>query len=541
MSNYSAKSSQKPLKGKTTISNSGIFNTLTANSLVLENISIAGVYENGIFDSVTFNNGNISNTPIGIDGPSTAFFTKLTTSQEVNFLGSSLNEYVSWDYLSGVFSIGGKLKVDGCSYFDNIEICVNTISATNADGDINLVPNGYGKVFINGPITNISTTGNFNSTILNGGYNVSAYTGVSIGSSHSNVNLSSYSDQNFRTLNGDINLATELGSGIKVISSMSLISSGNAGGLYNLTTSFNHNLRVGDTINISGTGNDILNGTYKVNNIIDDLHFTFTSGNVSVTSGSSGTFTKVYSNNINLLAGKYVTIPKNIPLVFGSNVSIGNSIVNDTYSNLVISSNSNIDLNPSNGSINIPQNINLYFGPSMTTSGSSSTTSVTSSNTSYTSGGTITFDGQFLNFNSNYIRNTGALTRIDTTNTKFYDPILTLADYPIVTNDLLDRGIEFKYCDSTTSSLAWFGYKNNLHAFTFITNATNNNEIITGIPGDFVIGNLSVGNSLSFSQSGSINVNCGTLLNVNTLFGCGNTLNINGTSKRNSEQPVEHI
>lgn len=106
MSNYSAKSSQKPLKGKTTISNSGIFNTLTANSLILENISITGVYENGIFNSVTINNGNISNTSIGTDGPSSAFFTTLTTSQEVNFLGTSLSDYVSWDYLTGVFSIG---------------------------------------------------------------------------------------------------------------------------------------------------------------------------------------------------------------------------------------------------------------------------------------------------------------------------------------------------------------------------------------------------------------------------------------------------
>lgn len=527
MSNYSAKSSQKPLKGKTTISNSGIFNTLTANSIVLENISIAGVYENGIFETVTINNGNITNTPIGIGGASTAFFTTLTTSQEVYFLGSSLNEYVSWDYLTGIFSIGGELKVEGCSYFDNIEICVNTISATNTDGDINIVPNGYGKVFVNGPITNVSSTGNFNSTMLNGGYNVSAYTGVSIGSSHSNVNLSSYSDQNLRTLNGDINLETELGNGIKVISSVSLISSGSAGGLYNLTTSFNHNLRVGDTINISGTGDDILNGAYKVNTIIDDLHFTFTSGNVSVTSGSSGTFTKSYSNNINLLAGKYVTIPKNIPLVFGSSTSTGNSIVSDTYSNLVITSNSNIDFNTSNGSINIPQNTNLYFGPSRVTSGS---TGVTTSNTSYTSGGTITFDGQFLNFNSNYIRNTGTLTRIDSINTKLYDPILTLADYPLVSNDLLDRGIEFKYCDSTTSSLAWFGYKNNLNAFTFLTNATNNNEIITGTTGDFAIGNLSVTGNISLASSKNIDVNCGIVKNVNTLSGCGNTLNINGSS-----------
>lgn len=135
--------------------------------------------------------------------------------------------------------------MNGCSYFDNIEICVNTISATNTDGDINIVPNRYGQVFINGPITNISTTGNFNSTILNGGYNVSSYSGVSIGSSHSTTSISSYLDQNLRTINGDINLETELGNGIKVISSVDLISSGSAGGLYNLSSSFNHNLRVG--------------------------------------------------------------------------------------------------------------------------------------------------------------------------------------------------------------------------------------------------------------------------------------------------------
>lgn len=527
MSNYSAKSSQKPLKGKTTISNSGIFNTLTANSLILENISITGVYENGIFNSVTINNGNISNTPIGTDGPSSAFFTTLTTSQEVNFLGASLSDYVSWDYLTGVFSIGGELKVNGCSYFDNIEICVNTISATNTDGDINIVPNRYGQVFINGPITNISTTGNFNSTILNGSYNVSSYSGVSIGSSHSTTSISSYSDQNLRTINGDINLETELGNGIKVISSVALISSGSAGGLYNLSSSFNHNLRVGDTITINGTGYNQLNGTYKINNIVDDLHFTFTSGNLSVTSGSSGTFTKQSSNNINLLAGKYVTIPKNIPLVFGSSTSVGSSITGDTYSNLIISSDSNIDLNPSNGSINIPQSTNLYFGPSRITSGS---IGVTTSNASYTSGGTVTFDGQYLNLYSNSIRNTGALTRIDSTNTKFYDPILTLADYSLVANDLLDRGIEFKYCSSTTSSLGWFGYKNDLNAFTFLTNATNNNEIITGSTGDFVIGNLSIKGDISLDGSKTVDVNCGLVKNVNTLTGCGHTLNINGSS-----------
>lgn len=523
MSNYSAKSSQKPLKGKTTISNSGIFNTLTANSLVLENISIAGVYENGIFNSVVINNGNISNTPIGLDGPSSAFFTTLTTSQEVNFLGTSLSDYVSWDYLTGIFSIGGELRVNGCSYFDNIEICVNTISAKNTDGDINLVPNRYGKVFINGPITNISTTGNFSSTILNGSYNVSSYSGVSIGSSHSTTSISSFSEQNLRTSNGDINLETELGSGTKLISSIDLISSGNAGGLYNLTTNLNHNLRVGNTINITGTGYNLLNGEYKVNSIIDDNHFTFTSGNVLVTSGSSGVFTKTQSNNINLLAGKYVTIPKTIPLVFGNSSSTDNNIVCDTYSNLLITSAKDIYLTTTNGSVNIPTNTNLYFG--------TQNPNVTSGNTS---GGTITYDGQFLNLSSNIIKNTGALTRIDTTNTTFYDPILTLADYSLSSNDLLDRGIEFKYYSGTTSSLGWFGYKNDNNAFTFLNYATNNNEIISGSTGNFIINNLSIQGDVTLNSYKTIDVNCGIVKNVNTISGCGSTLNINGSNSTTS-------
>ena len=525
MSNYNAKNSQKPLKGKTTISNSGIFNTVTANSLVLENISIAGVYENGIFNTVTINNGKISNTPIGIDGASTAFFTTLTTSQEVNFLGSSFSEYVSWDYLTGIFSIGGELKVNGCSYFDNIEICVNTISATNIDGDINLVPNRYGKVFINGPITNISTTGNFTSNILNGSYNVSSYSGVSIGSSHSTTSIYSFSEQNLRTSNGDINLETELGNGVKIISSIDLISSGNLSGLYKLNSSFNHNLRIGDTINITGTGYNLLNGTYIINNVIDDHHFTFTSGNLTVTSGSSGVFTKTPSNNINLLAGKYVTIPKTIPLVFGNSSNTKNNIVCDTYSNLIITSDKNINLNTSNGSINIPQNTNLYFGPLNITSGNPY---------GNTSGGTITYDGQFLNLNSNIIKNTGVLTRIDTTNTTFYDPILTLADYSLVSNDLLDRGIEFKYYYGTSSSLGWFGYKNDMNAFTFLKDATNNNEIISGTVGDFIIGNLNINGNVTLNSSKTIDTNCGFIKNLNTLSGCGSILNINGSNSSTS-------
>jgi hypothetical protein len=525
MSNYNAKQTRKPLKGLNTISNDGYFNTLTANSIVLENVSIAGVFQDGIFQNVTMNNSNIINTPIGIGGPSQGYFTILNASQNVLFTGSTLNEYVSWDYLTATFSIGGTLEVDGCSYFDNIEICVNTISATNLDGDINLVSNRNGKIYVEGALDNTATTGNFSSKMLSGGFDVSAYTGISIGSSYSDISMSSYSDHNIYTLNGDINLVTELGAGTKIISSIDLISSGNASGLYRMSTQFDHNLKIGDTINVSGTGFNFFNGSYVIHDIVDHLRFTFTSGNIILTSGSSGIFNKVANNDINLLAGQYVNIPTNINLVLGTG-STTNNIVSDTFSNLVISSTNNIDLNTTNGSICIPQSTNLYFGPSRITSGS---IGVTTSNLSFTSGGTVVFDGTYLNIKSDCIRNTGTLTSIDTINTKFYDPILSIANYRLNYNDNLDKGIEFYYTSSTQSSLGWFGYKNNANAFTFIMNATNDNEIITGGTGNFIINYLTTGNIL-LSDGGNVDINCGLMKNVNSISGCSDTLNIYGSS-----------
>ena len=525
MSNYNAKQTRKPLKGLNTISNDGFFNTLTANSIILENVSIAGVFEDGIFQNVSINNSNIINTAIGIGGPSQGYFTLLNASQNVLFTGSDINEYVSWDYLTATFSIGGTFEVHGCSYFDNIEICVNTISATNLDGDINLVSNRNGKIYIEGALDNTATTGNFSSKMLSGGFNVSAYTGVSIGSSYSDISMSSYSDHNIYTLNGDINFVSEVGAGTKIISSINLISSGNSSGLYELSTQFDHNLKIGDTITVSGTGFNFFNGSYVINDIIDSLHFTFTSGNIILTSGSSGIFNKIANNNINLLAGKYVNIPTNINLVLGTG-NTTNNIVSDTFSNLVISSTNNIDLNTTNGSICIPQSTHLYFGPSRITSGS---IGETTSNLSFTSGGTVVFDGTYLNIKSDCIRNTGGLTSIDTINTKFYDPILSIANYRLNYNDNLDKGIEFYYTASTQSSLGWFGYKNNMNAFTFIMNATNNNEIITGTTGNFIIGYLTTGNIL-LSPGGNIDINCGLLKNVNSISGCSDTLNIYGSS-----------
>lgn len=506
MSNYSSKPTQKPLKGVDIQANSINVGTLSASSVALENVSIAGVYSDGVFQNVVITNSNINNTPIGIGGESVGFFTNLQTSQDVLFQGTGLNEYVSWNALDNTFSIGGTFELSGCAYLGNIEICVNTISATNLNGNINIIPNSQGIVNVIGSINNVSTTGNFTSINKNGSFNASSYQEVSIGSSYSSTNLSSYSEQNVRTINGDINLTTELGTFSKAISNITLLTSGNLFstgnvGIYQITTSIDHDLRSNNNVNVYGTGYSFFDGNYTISSIIDNSNFTFTSGNITLTQGSSGDFLKIVNNNINLSAGKFINIPSNVNVNYGSTMS---NIVGDSSGNLSVSSLNNINI--TSNQINIPINTLLNFGQ----------LSYISANTSGT-----------LNISSNTLVS-GSLTQLNSTNTRIHDPIITLGDYCLTSNDYLDRGIEFLYTNTIANSLGWFGYKNNLNAYALLLNATNSNEIITGQYADLYLNNMTMSGEIVLNgNNNQINLNCGKLINVNTITGCNNTLNLN--------------
>ena len=78
----------------------------------------------------------------------------------------------------------------------------------------------------------------------------------------------------------------------------------------------NHNLLAGDTFVISDSETD-LNGVYVVESVVNKNTLIFTSGNTSVINTTKGNFLKELSNNINLLAGKYVNIPQDIQLNIG--------------------------------------------------------------------------------------------------------------------------------------------------------------------------------------------------------------------------------
>ena len=425
MSNlYSSKPSVKPLKGGSVSSNIGIFDTISANTIQLASINIAGVFEDGILIGATIRDSTIESTIIGAGGTaSEGYFTKLQTTSNVTFYNTTLTKYVSWDPTNSIFYVNADLSVSGCSQLGNIRICGNNITATNSNGDINIIPNNLGSIYLKGAIYNISTTGNFYSQYTNGGATLLTKNNIVLNSTSASILLTSYSDQVLTSTNGDVNI-------------------------------------------ISTIGNILLNTP----------------------------------NNIK--------IPDNTKLIFGASC-------NNIYSssgNLNISSCNDIDLliNSSN-KVLMPDNSKFQFG-------------TVGNNIIYSSGGSLYING------SNNLTINNQLTQINSTNVKFYDPILSLANYNLVNNDNKDRGIEFNYFDTISNStkLGWFGYKNTTGRFTFITDAVNNNEIITGDIGNLELSKL-VLNNITLSEGGLIDANCGNILNLNSIVGCGNNLLLSGS------------
>jgi hypothetical protein len=508
------KPSAKPLKGLTVSSNFGTFETLNVANLQIEAVNIAGLFEDGIFQSVLIKDSEITNTVIGIGGPNVGYFTDLRTSQTVTLMSDQFGSNVTWDPTTSVFSINNStLRVNECSFLGNLEICENYIRATNPDGNIGLYPKDYGNIYMYGPIYISTSLGNYYSELTQGGVTFLAKTDLFFKSSEGSSTISTFDKQTLVTTNGDIELRTESPSNVTI----TYINTTSGSTLVN--TYGYHNVKSGDVITVSSTGS--LNGTYTVGTLISDQSFSLLPNFTIGSSVTGGTFTKLPNTNIILNTESLVKIPTNTGLTFGitSNGISGNtgSLLISSYGDTVFS------VNTSN-SILIPQNTAINFSNVYNTNGNYST-----------NGNYINYDSTSINVvASNTIKLQGSLTQIDSVNTRFKDPILSIADYSLNSTDAKDRGIEFRYYDVSSGSmkLGWFGYKVESNKFTLIPDAVNINETIYGAAGTFEIGNISATN-ISIGTGGNFNMNCGNITNVNTITGCSGTININATTNLN--------
>ena len=501
------KGSRKPLKGQTITSNFGSFETLNVANLQLESINVAGLFEDGIFQNVVIKDSEIINTVIGVESPNVGYFTNLKAYQNVNFISNNFGSSVSWDADTSIFQLlNATLDVRGCSFLGNIEICENFIKATNPDGSINMFPNGSGSLNFYGPIYNNISQGNFYSAIQKGSLTFIVNDDINLSSSIGSSTISTFDDQLFSTINGNIELRTETTKSSYNVSSIT----NSTGGLLQITTNLNHNLKSGDVITLSSTGS--IDNNYTVGSIISTNSFLLTS-DVGLSSNiTKGSFIKKLNNNILLNTLSFVQIPTNTKLSFGTT----NNSISGNATNLLISSfGDTVFSTPTSSSLIIPKTTPINFAVQ------------DNSGAFVTTGNYINYDNNGINIvGSNKINLSGTLTQINSTNTRFYDPILTLADYSLSSSDSKDRGIEYRYYSSTGSmKLGWFGYKAASNKFTFIPDATNTNELISGVPGEFEIGDISA-NNITLSGGGNFNLNCGSLLNVNTITGCSGFLNL---------------
>lgn len=506
----------KPLKGASLSANSGVFDTLEANKIILPEETLDGLIDGSQVIGVTIIDSEIRNTVIGANGPNEGHFTRITSRGDITFRTIDGSKSVTWDSINGIWNIQGALSVKECSTLGNLGICENTIQALNPDGDINLISKGLGRLNFTGPISNVVVSqGNYLTSLAMG--NVTYISGdyLSFTSQSSSNTMTSFTDQTFNTVNGDISFNTETS-----ISNLLITSIFNTNGSVAITTADTSKVRVGDTVQISNTNSvPTVNGQYQVTEIINGYSFAISTGTSILTNATTGALYKPLSRNINLNASVYVKIPQNIDLTFGNTE---NSISGNTSGMFITSQgDTTFDIKPTN-IFRIPQTVKFQLG----TSGSNY----------------MNFDGTTFNISTYndlnmtasrnlYVNAIEGFINIPDIYIKDANPMI--ANFTQTASDLTDRGIEFNYYDGNASSgsakLGWFGWKKNTGKFTFLKEATNTNEVFTGSLGEFEIGVTTIG-TLTISSGSTINVNCGSLINVSRLTGCGNTLNIDASN-----------
>ena len=501
----------KPLKGSSLAINSGSFDVLQANSIILPTDTINGLIEGTQLIGVTILDSEIINTVIGANGPSEGYFTRLSSRGDITFQSFDGAKSASWDYLNGIWNVFGGLSVSECSTLGNLGICENTIRALNSNGDVILLPRQLGSIYLNGPVNNIvPSTGNYLTSLNNGNVTFLASDYINLTSKSSSNTFTAFSGQTINTGNGDITLNTDTALGNKVITSI-LTTDGNLV----VVTSTPSSVKLGDSVILSSTNSvPPIDGTFVVTNIINSTRFSISTGSTFtglITNGTSGILYKPPTNNINLNASLYVKIPENIKLTFGDTT---NSIYANT-GGVYLSSQKDFTFNlSSSNNINIPQDTKFTFG----TSGNNY----------------INFDGNGLNIYSYNDLDVNAVEGfINIPDIYIQDANPMIANYTQNASDLTDRGIEFNYFEGNATSgaakLGWFGWKKSTGKFTFLTNATNNNEVFTGTLGEFEIGAITAA-SITVSSGSYIDINCGSLLNVSKITGCSNKLDIDASN-----------
>ena len=221
----------------------------------------------------------------------------------------------------------------------------------------------------------------------------------------------------------------------------------------------------------SGTATSAISALLTLNNSSSNNNYiTFTPSSTTVSGGAQSFSDKVY------IIPSVGSLTANI--LAASGVTIG-------LENNKISSSNDLILAPSSGNVKIENNLNIS--------------------------GNLTING--------------TTTSIGSTITTLLDPVFVLGAGIGGTNptvdDNKDRGIEFRYF-SGTAKTGFFGFDENTGYFTFIPDATNNDEVFSGIAGTAlfttVIADLiGIATTANYSNQSGLAISSGIAITSNNL------------------------
>lgn len=479
-------------------------NTVASDPLIVVNRNASGA--NALDMGLIFERGSSTNVAIIYDESADEFALVGT-----NETGTTAGNIAIIDY-QGLRL--GELNVD------NINIVNNTISSTDANGNIYLDPAGTGQVEITGPgyVTgNLSVDGNVtlgnasgDGHLINGNVQITNGLNVSGGNNTMTGNL---------TVDGNVVLGNNAADGHTI------------NGIVTGTGQFNYdNLRLdGNTLSSTNTNGDINldpNGT----------------GDVIVATGSELKITDLTTTRV-VFVGTAGALTDNANFTFDSGT--GNVVVNGLLNvdNLRLDANTLSSTN-SNGNIDITANgtgkVNI---DNIAIDGNTISSINANGNIALDPNGTgVTTVASDVYITGNlYVTGTETIFNVIASSTE--DPVLHLggaADASILTsNDGMDRGIEVHWYD-TADRHGFFGLDNSTGEFTFIPYATEPSlNTYSGSEGTARFGNVKV---VSLTSNRVVYVGASDeLVDSSNLTFNGSTLALTGTGNVTGQLNVDNL
>jgi len=279
------------------------------SGMQLENVSIfSGDLDDVNIGGVVPSDGNFKNLTVGIRGQG-GTFKVLGSNSDIN---DNPIDYMEWDKIGGILNIFGSLTIRDSTRLGNIIIRDNDIVAVNTDGDINLIPQSSNA--------SIFLAGNMRQSVASA-IEFNLATNFSVLSSN-NQGLIAKNDTLLGSRDGIVTISSDIYKDSKNITSMIYNVSGSI-----INTSTQHQLEVGQQVEISDTGIAGVDGLYTVSQVLSSTIFKVVIPTLFGTITGTGLLQAVRDGVVNILGGTSVKLRDGIPLVFGdlSRPSITNS------------------------------------------------------------------------------------------------------------------------------------------------------------------------------------------------------------------------